>query len=247
MNDEILAKVRKILAKAEDPAATVAEAETYTAKAAELIAAYGIDRALLAQADPASDVVGNSVVVLDAPYALDKAGLLSTVALAMRCRSVQRTRYVDGAKEISVHLFGYGSDLARAEVLFTSLLLQATSWLARTVPPTGESVAAFRRSWLSGFTGAIGRRLREAEDRAAREAERREAAEPRSPGRGVALVLADRSRAVTMAMETEYPRLGTAPRRMLSGSGGMAGWQAGQRADLGGSRVGGAARGQIAG
>ena len=48
----ILAKVRKLLALAEDPAATTHEAETYTAKAAQLIADYGIDQALLAAADP---------------------------------------------------------------------------------------------------------------------------------------------------------------------------------------------------
>jgi len=43
-----LGRVRKLLAKAEDPAVTAAEAELYNAKAAELIARHGIDAALLA-------------------------------------------------------------------------------------------------------------------------------------------------------------------------------------------------------
>ncbi len=244
MTEQILAKVRKILAKAEDPAATTAEAETYTAKAAALIAEYGIDRALLAQVDPDSDIVGDRVVVLDPPYALDKAGLLNTVAIRLRCRSVQRRNYVDGAKQISLHLFGYESDLLRSELLYTSLLLQATSTLTRTPVPRGESAAAFRRSWLAGFTSAIGRRLVDSEQRAQRHAER--SAEPAGPS--VALVLADRSVVVREAVEKEYPRLGRAQDRRLSGSGGMAGWQAGQRADLGGgSRLGRRPRGQIAG
>ena len=51
-HDPILAKVRKLLALAEDPAATTHEAETYTAKATQLIADYGIDRALLAAGRP---------------------------------------------------------------------------------------------------------------------------------------------------------------------------------------------------
>ena len=38
----ILAKVRKLLAKAEDAATTPQESETYTAKAAELMAGYGL-------------------------------------------------------------------------------------------------------------------------------------------------------------------------------------------------------------
>ena len=241
-SDALLAKVRKILAKAEDPAATPEEAETYTAKAAELVAAYGIDRALLAQAEPGSDVVGDRVVLLDPPYALDKAGLLSSVAFRLRCRAVQRVRYVDGEKQISLHLFGYDSDLVRAEVLYTSLLLQATSTLARTPVPYGEHVAAYRRSWLAGFTAAVSRRLAEAEDRAQTHAE-----SAATRGRSVALVLADRSLAVSQAVEDEYPSLRKAAGRTLSGSGGRSGWIAGQRADLGGTRVTRRSRGQVAG
>lgn len=245
MTDDILAKVRKILAKAEDPAATPEEAETYTAKAAEIIAAYGIDRALLAEEVPTSDVVGDRVVVLDAPYALDKAGLLSTVAVRLRCRPVQRVRYVDRSKEISLHLFGYDSDLTRVEVLYTSLLLQATTLLTRTPVPPGEHPAAYRRSWLAGFTSAVARRLAEAEDRAEARAREDESGPPRR--RSVGLVLADRSDAVRRAVEDEYPSLRRAPSRQLSGGGGRAGWSAGQRADLGGARVGATGRPRIAG
>lgn len=235
MTEDILAKVRKILAKAEDPAATPHEAELYTAKAAELIAIYGIDRALLAQSDPASDLVGDRVIVLDAPYALDKAGLLAQVALSLRCRPVQRTRHVSGDKELSIHLFGYASDLMRAELLYTSLLLQATTTLARTPVPFGESTAAFRRSWLAGFTTAVARRLAAAEEKAVRDADVRA---PVNSQRGsLALVLADRSVAVTSAVHAEYPALSAGRRRTLSGSGGRSGWRAGQQADLGGPSV----------
>jgi hypothetical protein len=240
MPDDILAKVRKILAKAEDSATTPAEAEAYTAKAAELIAAYGIDRALLAEQDPGCQVVGDRVVVVEPPYSLDKAGLLATVAGALRCRVVQRVRYLDGTKQTSLHLFGFDADLARAEILYTSVLLQAVTQLNRTHPPFGESVQAFRRSWLAGFTSAVGRRLREAEQRAQQVAEARE--QPGNAGRSVALVLADRSDRVDSAVHVEYPQLRTARPRQLSGSGGRAGWQAGQRVDLGGTRVGDAAR-----
>lgn len=46
----LLQRVRKLLAKAEADGATPAEAEAFTVKAAELMARYGIDRALLAAA-----------------------------------------------------------------------------------------------------------------------------------------------------------------------------------------------------
>lgn len=240
--DAILARVRKILAKAEDPATTPEEAETYTAKAAELIAAYGIDRALLAESLPGSDVVGDRVVVLDPPYALDKAALLNGVATALRCRAVQRRRYVGGGKQLSIHLFGYDSDLVRADVLYTSLLLQSTTLLRRTSAPPGESLAAYRRSWLAGFTAAVVRRLRESEERAA---DRASADEAGTTSRSVGLVLADRSVEVRRAVEETYPYLSRGQTRTLSGSGGRSGYLAGQRADLGGTRVGGQGRGQI--
>jgi len=235
--DPMLAKIRKLLAKAEDPATTPEEAELYTAKAAQLIADYGIDEALLAHADPSRDPVGDRVVVLDAPYAADKADLLGTVAAELRCRAVRRTRYPDGVKELSLHLFGHESDLQRVELLFTSLLLQTAHALARTPVPAREHKAAFRRSWMAGFTGAIRQRLSAAE----RQAEAQAANRFRSSGTTTALVLADRSALVTAAMHDEYPQLRSARPRQLSGSGARHGWAAGQRADLGGTRVGGQA------
>lgn len=237
-HDPILAKVRKLLALAEDPAATPHETETYTAKATRLIADYGIDRALLARADPAVDPVGDRVVTLDAPYAADKADLLGTVARGVRCVAVRRTRHDADGRQLSLHLFGHASDLERAEILFTSLLLQSATGLAATPVPPGEHVAAFRRSWLAGFARAVGSRLAEAEARAAADA----APRYQAAGTSTSLVLADRSREVETAMHTTYPDLTTARPRSLSGSGARHGWAAGQRADLGARRVGGRER-----
>lgn len=237
----MLAKVRKLLALAEDPAATPGEAESYTARAAALIAEYGIDRALLAHADPGRDPVGDRVLEVEAPYAIDKADLLGAVAMALRCRAVRRTRREPGRKAISMHLFGHGSDLARAEVLYTSLLVQAATGMARTVVPPDEHTAAFRRSWLAGFRGAVARRLHETETGAREQAEGRFA----DAGTSGSLVLADRVARVEEAMVSAYPHLRNGRERRLSGRGAADGWRAGQRADLGGSRVEGRVRGRL--
>src|SRR5215475_445143 len=106
MSDAILEKVRKLLAKAEDPACTPAEAEALTDKAAELIAKYGVDRALLAATAPETDPLGDRVVDIGPPYALDKTGLLATVAGAMRCRSVRRKQPTGHGYAYAMHLFG---------------------------------------------------------------------------------------------------------------------------------------------
>lgn len=234
----MLAKVRKLLAKAEDPAATDAEAEIYTAKAAALVASYGIDAALLAAADPGTDPVEDRRIPLDAPYAADKADLLGTVAMRLRCQVVRlRSRDADGTGW-TLHVFGHRSDLERAEVLFTSLLLQASTRMLATPVPTWDHPAAFRRSWLAGFTAAVSRRLGEAEDAAQASAEGRGS----TGGASTALVLADRTLEVLDAAGQAYPHARTARSRQLSGGGAGQGFAAGQRADLGGTRLGGTRR-----
>ncbi|MEE3919181.1 DUF2786 domain-containing protein [Micromonospora sp. BRA006-A] len=140
----MLSKVRKLLAQAEDPACTPAESAAFMAKATELIARYGVDRALLAARDPAADPVGDRTVEVIAPYARDKAGLLAAVAEPLRCRCVRR-RHGNG---FVMHLFGFASDLERVELLFTSPLVQAAHGLAGAVVPAGS---IRRRSGVPGW------------------------------------------------------------------------------------------------
>jgi hypothetical protein len=237
VSEAILAKVRKLLAKAEDPACTPAEAESFTAKATELIAKYGVDRALLAAADPTTDSVGDLVVDVPAPYALDKAGLLAGVAGALRCRSVRRR--AEGG--FAMHLFGFVSDLERVELLYTSLLVQAAHGLAAAPVPPWEHVAAFRRSWLAGFAAVVARRLRESEETAVTRAV------PERDGPSVALVLADRSDRVALRLAETYPGLRSAGPRRLAGGGLDHGAAAGRCADLGASPVGSHAAPSITG
>jgi hypothetical protein len=219
-----LATVRKLLAKAER-AATAAESEIYTAKAVELMARHGIDAALLAAAHPGSDGIGPLRIAMQDPYSAGKARLLGWTAAALGCRWVLHGAW--SGRVAAVTVFGHASDRERVEVLYTSLLLQATTQLVRVRPPRpGESVAAYRRSWLEGFAAQVHRRLVEAEEHAAGHA-------ATSSG-GVALVLADRRRRVDEQFGATYPRLAMLRPRALSGSGRAAGALAGQRADLGG-------------
>jgi hypothetical protein len=224
-----LPRIRKLLAKAER-AATAAESEVYTAKAVELMARHGIDAALLAAADPGSDEIGPLRIAMRDPYSAGKARLLGWTAAALGCRWVLHGAW--GGRVAAVTVFGHASDRDRVEVLYTSLLLQATTQLVRVRPPRpGESVAAYRRSWLDGFAAQIHSRLVEAEERAASTASGTGSG---SSAAGVALVLADRRRRVDERFGHTFPRLATVRPRALSGSGRAAGALAGQRADLGG-------------
>jgi hypothetical protein len=222
IDDPLLARVRKLLAKAEDPACTAAEAEAFTAKATELIAKYGVDQAMLAAADPAADPVGDRMLTIIPPYARDKYSLLSAVATPLRCRAVLLAE----GRTSRCHLFGHAVDLERVELLFTSLLVQAAHGLMGAPIPPGAHAAAYRRSWLDGYTRAVGARLWAAERSAA-------AAEP-----GAELVLVDRTGLVEQRRDDTYPALVTLAPRQLRGGGRAHGYQAGRTADLGGRRVG---------
>jgi hypothetical protein len=228
-----LGRVRKLLARAER-AGTPEEAQACTDKAVELMARHGIDMALLAAAEPGRDEIGATRVEVADPYSAGKARLLGWTASALRCRAV--LHQAAGGRVGAVTVFGYASDRERVEVLFTSLLLQATAQLVVQRPPrTDESVAAYRRSWLHGFAVQVHRRLVEAEQRAERRADEHADGGDGPPGAsaGAALVLADRRSRVERAYAETFPLLGRSRRTVLSGSGFAEGAAAGDRADLG--------------
>ncbi|MGQ0576735.1 MAG: DUF2786 domain-containing protein [Pseudonocardia sp.] len=224
----LLERVRKLLAQAEDAGVTAAEAEAFNAKAAELIARHGIDAAHLAATGRTRDDIGHRVIVVEQPYARDKAQLLTSVSDALRCQTVHTI-----GDHYTVRVYGFGSDLERVELLYTSLLVQAVRDLVHVRPDTwGESTAAYRRSWLAGFTTAVYTRLLRAEQRATTE-------QPAtSNGTSTALVLRDRTDQVAAHVATAHPKLRSMRRRALSGSGRTDGYHSGARADLGARRVG---------
>src|SRR5580698_11458179 len=107
MDNNLLDRVRKLLTKAEDEGCSPAEAEALTAKAAELMARYGIDRALLGALHPETDKPADRVFALGNPWGDVKRHLLAGLALALRCQCVQ-TCSPAGTR---LHVFGYASDL----------------------------------------------------------------------------------------------------------------------------------------
>jgi hypothetical protein len=230
---ELLDRVRKLLAKAEDDGVTPAEAEALTAKAAELMARYGIDRALLGVLHPGSDAPADRVFDLDNPWATVKAHLLSGLATALRCQCVLLGRPVPGRR---LHMFGYASDIERADILFTSLLVQmARALAAADIPPQAPSVKAWRRSWMLGYASAVVARVREAEQRAARASDADRAASG-GDGPSTALVLADRAMTVRRQAQQAYPRT-RQTRVTYTGNGYASGYQEGQKADIGGAKL----------
>ena len=228
--DPLLARVRKLLAKAENAGVTPAEAQALTAKAAELMAKYGIDRALLAAERPETDRPADRVIDVGNPWARVQAHLLCGLASALRCQCVILPRPGPGSR---IHIFGFLSDIERTDVLYTSLLIQMWQGLAATeVPGWSRSPRAWRRSWLLGFAAAVIARVRAAEDAATRRA----TAPAAGSGSRASLVLADRTRVIRHNIDQAYP-VTRKSRVTYSGSGYGAGYTEGQRADIGTIRL----------
>lgn len=227
--DKLLDRVRKLLAKAEDESCTPPEAQALTAKAAELMAKYGIDRALLAAVRPETDAPGSRFVEIDNPWGRVKAHLLCGLGSALRCQCIMITT----RGGLRIHVFGYESDIERTDLLYTSVLIQMWHGLAGARVPDRASPRSWRRSWLLGFAAAVISRVRLAEQAARARAD--QSGPPGEPSRA-ALVLADRSLVIRRQVEQEYPVTRTA-RLTYSGSGYGAGYEQGQRADIGNRRV----------
>lgn len=182
--DPQLDRVRKLLAKAEG-AATEQERDAYNAKAAAMIAKYGIDAAKASAGRVSDDDMAlKEYEIRDDNYADEIARLVAKLAIALGCQSILT---YEGATVI-----GYVADIARLEVLYTSLVLQMHSGAVRV----GGSISV-RRGWMTGFTDTVVLRVREAEGRAREEAG--------GEGSSTALVLQSRAVAVKKAFDEEFP------------------------------------------
>ncbi|WP_455908575.1 DUF2786 domain-containing protein [Streptomyces lydicus] len=219
-----LGRIRGLLAKAE---ATdfPEEAEALSAKAQELMARHSIDEALLDSAAGSADGAGGPSALrigIEGPYEQAKALLLDAVAAANRCRAVW-------AADVGFStLVGFPPDLEAAELLYTSLLLQATTAMNRAgdqhhARGRSRRTRDFRQTFLVGYADRIRDRLTAATEAATAAA----GAESAGTAPDLLPVLAARELAVEETTGTLFPD--TAPVR-LRGVHDAAGWHQGRAA-----------------
>jgi hypothetical protein len=156
IDEPVLVRVRALLAQAESTTFE-AEAEAFTAKAQELMARHAIDSAVVWARSARDERPITIRVPIDDPYTDVKSLLLQRVAHHSRCKAVYHRRY--GLSSI----VGFASDVAAAEALFTSLLVQSHAALraeAVTAPPGSRARSrSFRSSFLLSFVTRIDERL----------------------------------------------------------------------------------------
>lgn len=224
-DDAVLAKVRALLAKAESTGFEH-EADALTAKAQELIARHAIDEAVANQAATwdRESPKGRRIPV-DDPYAKAKSSLLGVVAVANGVRAVWDDEYA------LTTLVGFESDVEAVEVLFTSLLMQASrAMLVKGQVRDGRGRSR-TRSFRQSFYVAFAQRIHERLEMAARQA--RSAAE-KDLGLDLLPVLAGRRDEVDDWTAKLFPHLTRAKRSSVTNRDGwLAGRVAAEMATLG--------------
>lgn len=245
MDEKVLDRVRKLLAKAESCSNFGTpegdnEAEALMAKAQEMIAEHAITEAMLSSTRGDNAKPEMRQLTVPGPFAIDKASLLAVVCKHNRVRVVLVGTAPKAGKALA--LVGFADDLDTVDMLFTSLLVQMTNeafsqhfevqttpW-GRVIP--GGSKESQRRNFMLGYIDRVNNRLAEA----ARVAE--ETVQQKSSS-SVALVLRDRNALVHDEFRQMFPDA-RERRRTVAGNRAAyrAGQEAGSRADLGQKRVG---------
>jgi hypothetical protein len=182
-DERMLSRIRALLTKAE-ATEYAEEAEALSVRAQELMAKYNIDQALLAAESGRKDAPAGRRIAVDNPYEAPKTSLLQAVATANRCRVVW-------SKEVGLaSVVGFDADLDAVELLFTSLLVQASTAMlhagSRQDAYGRSRTRAFRQSFLVSYAIRIGERLSQAAEHATQEAAAEQEAAAGQPADAVA-------------------------------------------------------------
>lgn len=252
--DAMIAKVEKIMRKAER-AGSPEEAQAFFEGAQRLMAQHGIDEAMLRLSEPempAEEAITSDMIIKRSGFFDSMVRLAIVIAEANDVRCLVKNGK-DWGSNAGVRFIGMDSDIAKAKMLYTSLLAQCMRE-RRNIPDDVTNRASWmddgagkhytqkwRRDFSIGFAARIGTRLRQVKKET-------EAAAVRSDTSGRLLpALADRKAVVDRLYDSQF----TVPGRARSSRSGPmadafeAGGRAADRADLGQPRTGSGTSGAL--
>lgn len=230
-------RIAALLAKAERTT-SAEEAQAFTAKATSLMVKYGIEMAEIAaaQGDGRRD---EQITTQSMRYTggYCKADLYGAFFLASAVTDAQysyRTRNHTRANDETLHVTGFESDVFAITTLAASLRMQAHTamrqwWKSERIRYTAATESHkfnARRNFLWGFYKEATERVRAARVQATAEA-----------GSGAEVALLDRAALVRDHEKNSGLRLRKSRGAQMGAS--SAGREAGRRADIGSSRIGG--------
>lgn len=233
-----LQTIENLMRKATNEATPQEERDTIMDKVMYLMAKHGIEESMLNVQEQKPIVATHVNVTFTNPYIGDKRSLLNAVAKMFGCFSVQ-------TNQTKVVVFGTQEDLEKTLMLYYSLLMQMITEKdkAMRTKPEWEHGKSFGASFMNSYVYTIAIRIRDIILRVKADIKN-------SPtGNGMELVLVEKDAVIAKAVSDMFPRL-THRRSTFGGrssAGHNAGRSAGQRADLGGQRMGGSHRREIGG
>ncbi|MEU7525476.1 DUF2786 domain-containing protein [Saccharothrix sp. NPDC042600] len=243
----LVKKVQALLTQAADPAATEQEAQTFAAKAAELMARHSLDEATV-RAEKGQKPEAVTVLRFEVSgqgwHGKGRAEMVARVAEGYGCVVITENNVMNG-KPRWVHIVGTASAVAALEVLLPSIILQAEYYGTKATKdhmakirdqfPTQQEAnrarRVFFRSYLPGYGIGVAEKIMGAREQMAKDVEN-------TPG---ALVLVSDQERVAAHFEKLYPSENRTPvkRDNHSAAGAAAGRRDGRTADTGQTRVNG--------
>lgn len=234
--EKIKERIRRMLALAEDMGTTQEERDAAFARASALMTRHQIERSMIQVDNQRREVVTSLTIRHFNPYSKQKSNMLGWVAMALGMRVVNWGRQTIDKTVV----YGFESDLEMLEMLYNSLLLQQTAGVNKAKPPyylQGSGIAAWRRDWLTAFGTQVSYRVKNAHDREVAKFDREYTGATTT---GAGLVLAKRTDQVVAYLEEQNPRLRkpNKSRPPIHRDAILSGMEAGERADIGGTRLG---------
>ncbi|MET7772417.1 DUF2786 domain-containing protein [Nocardia sp. NPDC005366] len=227
--EQLMRRVRGLFAKAEGTD-NEREAETFRAKAYELLAKHNLDEMAVRASGQhtAASARDNEIVVVrfDVPslYRTERILLLASVMVPLYCKSIDCG---DGV----VRCLGVRAQLDRARFLYSLLMPQMISATSKYVPDDPFDRAAVvqeRRSHMAGFADTVYKRLLKAAADAIGDS-----------GSNAAEVVRELIKRVDAAFDAKYPHRTSGTGNRYGGAGFAAGARSGNAADVGHTRMGG--------
>jgi hypothetical protein len=250
-NTNIAERVRKLLDKAEDAAVTPEEAQTYAAKAAELIAKHNLDQATLRHREgkrPEPIKLLQFEVSGQGWHGKARASLVYAVAEAHGCSVCTLGNKMNGNPRW-VLIMGTASTLKALELLLPSILMQAEAQgMAAAKAHMAERKGMFdtpananieRRTFFRSYLPGYGRGVAE------KITASREAMAERVKGKAGELVLVTDAERTKAAFEKKFPELGFSREDKHNVAGAEAGRRDGRNADAGQTKVGKTSRAAV--
>lgn len=239
-------KIAKLLKMAEDPSLSEEAAANYLTAASELQLKMQLSDAEIRAAGGSKNVTDKLItrnVLTDkhGNYVKARRELMFGLAKIFNVRS---TMYTDRS---AIILYGFESDIDFVESMYTSIVIQLrghmeTDWIMNGRPKAPYYIKENKRTWCTSYAHGYVARVLERIRYSRRDQEN----EVRVSTPGAELVLYDRNQAVTefydnrlsgVKLRSSYKNTSINNRSAM-----VSGYRAGDRADIGHTRVGGRAR-----